>query len=231
MVGTFTPVPFELLWTSQEKYGKPLTIPISSQQNQCSFSHGKEWLSFKFRLEWWRERYFCITYLFPVTLVNKVFMKWFDAENIFDADYILIASNFAIRRSKIMFQNSGFKSEWECWGWSMSVGSVNKGQLCLSHYQYSHQVLGQSDEWFDGQSWWEHHRYCWITLNIMPLGWLSAIQCNWLRWSNWDLTTDLTSPCVCTATKMIIIKHPYQSHPYEMNGDCPESNQLHFIIM
>ena len=28
----------------------------------------------------------------------------------------------------------------------------------------------------------------------MPLGWLSAIQCNWLRWSKWDLTTDLTSP-------------------------------------
>ena len=35
----------------------------------------------------------------------------------------------------------------------------------------------------------------------MPLGWISAIQCNWLRWSNRDRTADLTSPCVCSATK------------------------------
>ena len=41
----------------------------------------------------------------------------------------------------------------------------------------------------------------------------------------------MISPCVCSATKMPNIKHPYQWHPYEMSGDCPESNQLHFIIM
>ena len=66
---------------------------------------------------------------------------------------------------------------------------------------------------------------------IMPLGWISAIPCNWLRWSNWDRTADLTLPCVCSATKMPKIKHPYQLHPYKMSGNCPESNQLHFIII
>ena len=63
----------------------------------------------------------------------------------------------------------------------------------------------------------------------MPLGWMSTIQCNWLRWSNWDRTADLTSPCVCSASKMPNIKHPYQLHPYEMSGDCPESN--HYILL
>ena len=78
--------------------------------------------------------------------------------------------------------------------------------------------------------WRENHRYCRTTLNIMPLGRLSAIQCNWLKWSNWDRTADLTLPCVCSATKMLNIKHPYQLHPFQMTGYCPESNQLHFII-
>ena len=80
-------------------------------------------------------------------------------------------------------------------------------------------------------TWREHQRYCRTTLSIMTLGWISAIQCNWLRWSNWDRTADFTSPCVCSATKMPNIKHPYQLHPYEMSGDTPESNQLYFIIM
>ena len=30
---------------------------------------------------------------------------------------------------------------------------------------------------------------------------------------------------------MLNIKHPYQLNPFEMTGDCPESNQLHFIIL
>ena len=60
---------------------------------------------------------------------------------------------------------------------------------------------------------------------------MSAIQCNWLGRSNWDRIVDLTSPYVCLATKMLDTKHLYQLHPYEMSGDCPESNQLHFIIM
>ena len=30
---------------------------------------------------------------------------------------------------------------------------------------------------------------------------------------------------------MLKIKHPYQLQPYEKSEDCPESNQLHFIIM
>ena len=81
------------------------------------------------------------------------------------------------------------------------------------------------------KSWREYHRYCRTTLSIMSLGWRSAIQCNWLRWSNWDRTADLTASCVCSATKMLNIKHPYQLHPYERSGDCAESNQLHFIIM
>ena len=44
-------------------------------------------------------------------------------------------------------------------------------------------------------------------------------------------TADLTSPYVCSATTMPNIKHPYQLHLYEMSWDCPESNQLHFIIV
>ena len=69
-------------------------------------------------------------------------------------------------------------------------------------------------------SWREHHRYCRTTLSIMSLGWISAIQCNWLSWSNWYRTADLTLPCVCSATKMPNIKHPYQLLPYEIIGDC-----------
>ena len=69
------------------------------------------------------------------------------------------------------------------------------------------------------------------TLSIMSLGRRSAIQCNWLSWLNWDRTTDPTAPCVCSVTEMLNIKHPYQMHPYERSGDCPESYQLHFIIM
>ena len=79
-------------------------------------------------------------------------------------------------------------------------------------------------------TWRENHHYCRTTLSIMSLGWLSAIQCKWLVWWSWDRTGDLSSPCVCSATKMLIIKHPYRWHPFEMTGDCPESNQLHFII-
>ena len=75
-------------------------------------------------------------------------------------------------------------------------------------------------------TWWEHHRYHRTTLSIMPLGWMSTIQCNWLRWLNWDHTSDFTSPCVWSATIMLNIKHPYDT-----SGDYPESNQLHFIIM
>ena len=82
--------------------------------------------------------------------------------------------------------------------------------------------------------WREYHRcmYYRTTLSIMSPGWRSAIQYNWLRWSNWERTADLILPCVCSPTKMLKkIKHPYQLHPYERSGDCPESNQLHFIIM
>ena len=58
-------------------------------------------------------------------------------------------------------------------------------------------------------AWRDHHRYRRTTLSIMPLRWIFAIQCTWLRWSNWDRTADLTSPCVCSATKMPNTKHPY----------------------
>ena len=44
--------------------------------------------------------------------------------------------------------------------------------------------------------WREHHRYSRTTLSIMSMGWRSVNQCNWLRWSNWDRTADLTAPCV-----------------------------------
>ena len=56
-------------------------------------------------------------------------------------------------------------------------------------------------------AWREHHHFCRTTLSIMPLGWLSAIQCNWPRWSNWDRTDDLITTCVCSATIMLNIKH------------------------
>ena len=88
-----------------------------------------------------------------------------------------------------------------------------------------------SGPWLKSEPWRENHHYCRTTLSIMPLGWLSAIQCNWLRWSNWDHTADLTSPCVCSATIRLNIKHPYQLHPFKMTGDCPQSNQLHFILV
>ena len=66
-------------------------------------------------------------------------------------------------------------------------------------------VIHQLCIWY---SWREHHRYCRTTLSIMPLGKMSAIKCNWLRWSNSDLTTNLISPCVCSATKLFNIKQP-----------------------
>ena len=65
----------------------------------------------------------------------------------------------------------------------------------------------------------------------MPLGMMFAIQCNWLRWSNLDPTADLTSPCVCSATKMLNIKHHYHLHLFDMTGDCPGDSPTSYILL
>ena len=49
----------------------------------------------------------------------------------------------------------------------------------------------------------------WRYLTIPPRLQL-YIHCTW--YSPWGY---LTSPCVCSATEMLNIKHPYQLHPYE----------------
>ena len=118
----------------------------------------------------------------------------------------------------------------ELWCSCCCESSIGRMPICSKYWKINLAIKSAFTNWIvllfswpfcSCLAWPEHHCYCRTTVSIMLLGWMSAIQCDWVRWSNWDLTADLTSPCVCSATIMLNIKHPYQLHPYEMSGGVP----------